>query len=270
MFKITSKHAITDEVFSMEIEIPAVAAAARPGHHVDIHVNPDGGALTLPVAGYDKDRGTITIVHKAHDLPSLQLSLLQEGEEIFQVRGPLGGSCSIDDASKVVLVAEGLGVASLYIRAKAYKERGAYAIGILGFETRSEIYWEERFAAICDELYVCTVDGSYGIKGRITNPLRAVCDTHKDIERLVMIGQLAKMKKVAKVAADYDIPAMMSFDAIREPLGNPNIFGVDETSQEAFEFAKAPEIDANEIDFEKLLVKQRALVKESESSSTGT
>lgn len=270
MFKIARRETVGDEIYSMEFEVPAVAAEAHPGHHIDVHVNPDGGALTLPVAGYDRDRGTVTVVFKAQDLPSLQLSMLQAGEEVFRIRGPLGGACSFGDFGKVVVVAEDLGAASLLPRAKEYKKRGAYTIGILGFEKKADIFWEEEFAAICDELYVCTRDGSYGVKGRITNPLRAVCETHKDVERMVVIGHLLKMKKVAKVAADYDIPAVMSFDAIRQPIGNPNIFGVDDSSQEVFEFAKAPEIDANDIDFEKLVAKQHALAKDAENKATGT
>lgn len=270
MFKITRRKTITDEIFMMEIEVPAIAATVQPGHHVDIHLNPDGTALTLPVADYDREKGTITFVHQAQDLPSLQLSLLREGDEVFQLRGPLGGTCTFADAGKVALAAEDLGAASLLLRAKEYHARGAYTIGVLGFETKAEIFWEEAFAAICTELYVCTRDGSYGVSGRITNPLRAVCEMHRDIERIVMIGQLAKMKKVAKVAADYDIPAVMSFDAIRQPLARAGLFDTEERSQEVFEFAMAPEIDANEIDFEKLLAKQRAILKESENTASGS
>ncbi len=270
MFKIVSKRAITDEVFSMEIEMPAVAEKVQPGHHVDIHVNTDGAALTLPVAGYDRQKGTITIVHKAQDLPSLQLSMLREGDAVFQIRGPLGRSCTFADIGKVVLAAEDLGAASLFLRAKEYKQHGAYTICVLGFETKNEIFWEKDFATICDELYVCTRDGSYGVNGRIITPLRAVCEMHKDIERIVMIGQLAKMKKVAKIAADYDIPAVMSFDAIRQRVGGPDLFETGDKAQKEFEFARAPEIDANEIDFEKLLARQRVLLKESENTATGT
>lgn len=270
MFKIIRRESVTDDVFLMEIEAPEIAAATRAGHHVDIQVNVDGTALTLPVAGFDRDRGTVTIVHKAQDLPSLQLSMLQEGEEVFRVRGPLGGACSFGDEGKVVFAGQDLGAASLLLRVEEYKARGAYTICILGFETKKDVFWEDAFASICDELYVCTRDGSYGVSGRLTNPLRAVCEAHNEIERIFMIGDLSKMKKVAKIAADYDIPAVMSFDAIRQPVGEPNIFGVDESSQEVFEFAKAPELDANDIDFEKLLAKQRALLKESENTPAGS
>ncbi len=72
------------------------------------------------------------------------------------------------------------------------------------------------------------------------------------------------MKKVAKVASDFDITALMSFDAITQPAGSPNIFDAGDDPQEAFTFARAPEIDANEINFDKLLARQRALYKESE------
>lgn len=269
MFKVVSKQNITDEIFTVEIEVPAIAASARPGHHIDVHINPDGPALTLPLAGFDREKGTITFVHKAHDLPSLQLSMLAVGDEVFQVRGPLGGTCEITDTGKVVLAAEDLGVASLYARAREYRERGAYTICVLGFDSRETMFWETEFAAICDELYVCTRDGSYGVSGRITHPLRAVCETHRDIERIVMIGQLDRMKKVAKLAGDYDIPTVMAFDAIRQPLGTPNVFDTADDSQEVFGFAKAPEVDANDIDFEKLIARQRELQKESEQK-TGT
>jgi ferredoxin--NADP+ reductase len=268
MFKIARKEIVGNEIHLMEIEAPALATQVRPGHHIDVHVNPDGGALTLPIAGYDPDRGTVTVVFKAQDLPSLQLSMLKEGDEVFQVRGPLGGTCSFDDSGKVVVVAEDLGAASLLLRAKEYKKRGAYTIGILGFETKAEIFWEEEFAEVCDELYVCTRDGTYGVRGRITNPLRAVCETHKDLERMIVIGQLPKMKKVAKIAADYDIPTVMSFDAIRQPVGGPSIFEIADSSQGVFDFAKAPEIDANDIDFEKLLARQTALAKETDESAS--
>jgi NAD(P)H-flavin reductase len=269
MFRVVSKQNITEEIFTIEIEIPEVAAEARAGHHVDVRINPDGPALTLPVAGFNGETGTITVVHKSHDLPSLQLSMLAVGDEVFQVRGPLGAACEFTDMGKVVLAAEDLGVASLYLRVKEYKKRGAYTICLLGFDSRESMFWEEEFAAICDELYVCTRDGGYGVSGRITNPLRAVCETHRDIERIVMIGQLDRMKKVAKLAGDYDIPTAMSFDAIRQPVGAPNVFDVPDDSQEVFGFAKAPEVDANDIDFEKLLARQRALQKETEQKATG-
>lgn len=261
MFKIVRKQAIGPEGHLMEVEVPAIAAQVEPGHHVDLRVNPDGAALTMPVAGYDRQSGTITVAFTAQDTPSLQLSMLREGDDLFQIRGPLGVACTFGRYSKVVAVGQDLGVASLLPRAREYRNRGAYTIGILGFDSKDEVFWEEAFATICDELYVCTGDGSYGVKGRVTNPLRAVCEAHRDIERVVVIGRLATMKRVAKVAAGLDVPAVVSFDAIRQPVGSPSIFDAEKSTREEFDFARAPEVDANDVDFDKLVAKQNALAK---------
>jgi NAD(P)H-flavin reductase len=267
MFKITRKHNLTDHVFRMDIEAPAVAEHTQPGHYIDIRVNPDHSALTLPVVDCDRNLGTVSVVHRAQDLPSVQFSMLVEGDEVFEVRGPLGSPCTFPDVGKVVLAAEDLGVASLFCRARTFRERGAYTICILGFENKSEVFWEDVFGAVSDELYVCTRDGSYGVNGGIAIPMRAVCETYGDVERVVAMASLAQMRKAAKIAAEYDIPAVVSFDAIRPPIGSPGIFDVPDWSQEAFEFAKAPEIDAGDVDFEKLLAKEKAFFRISEDAA---
>jgi ferredoxin--NADP+ reductase len=257
MFKVVRKHTFSDELFLLEIEVTPIAEKAAPGQHVDIRLNPDAPAVTLPIADADPGKGTITVVDRALDLPSEQLMLLAEGDEIFQVRGPLGTAVAKDSPSKVALVGEGMGVASLLWRARTYHDDGAYTICILGFSTRDDIFWEKEFAAICDELYIATEDDTYGISGRVTGPVRAVCETHKDVERLVMIGNLKTMKRSAKIAADNGITARVSFDAMRAPVGAAGIFDGD--PQEAFSFARAPELDANDVDFDKLIARQRAL-----------
>jgi len=265
MSKIVKKVFLTEDVFLVEIEDPPIAQKTQPGHHIGIYTDAGGAGLTLPVCGYDREKGSILIVSRVQDVTSERLATLEAGDDVFRLEGPLGAASKIESINKVVLAAEDLGAASLYCRARCYKEKGSYTICILGFEKKNEIFWEEEFSNLCDELYVCTRDGSYGVSGRITNPLRAVCEIHKDIGRIVMIGQLSGMKKVAKVASSYDIPAFMSFDAVQQPAGGPDIFGSGDSQQEAFTFTKAPETDANDIDFDKLLARQRSLSKESES-----
>lgn len=258
MFRIVRKHSFTEDMFLLEIEMPAIAAKAQPGHYVDIHMNPDSPVITLPIVDADAESGTFTVVERARDLPTEQLSMLQQGDEVFQVRGPLGSAVSIDSASRVLLAGEDIGIASLLWRARLYREAGAYTICVIGFENREGVFWEEEFAGVSDELYVVTEDGSYGVSGKITGPVRAICETHKDVERLVMIGRLKNMKRAAKIAGDNEVPARMSFDAIRQPAGAARIFDVPDNAQEAFGFARAPELNADDIDFDKLIARERA------------
>ena len=259
----------------MEIEAPAVAPGVHSGHHVELRAVPGGESLTLPIARYDREKQTITVVVDDRYPGAAALAGLDEGGGVFQISEARGAACKFDSLNKVVLAAEDLGVASLYCRARKYKEMGTYTILVLGFENKDAVFWEEEFSGVSDELYVCTRDGSYGVKGVITNPVRAVCETHKNVERIIIIGQLDKMKKVAKIASDFDVTALMSFDAVRQPAGRPSIFetaGANDTAspQETFAFARSPEIDANDIDFDKLLAKQRAIIKETDKPPAAT
>ena len=86
--------------------------------------------------------------------------------------GPMGIPSHIGQAKKVVCVGGGLGVAPIYPQARAYKESGAYVIGVLGFRNKDLMFWEDKFRACCDELIVCTDDGSAGLKGLVTEGIK--------------------------------------------------------------------------------------------------
>jgi ferredoxin/flavodoxin---NADP+ reductase len=262
MFTITRKQSFNEDTFLLEFRLPAVAERAMPGQYVDIHMNLDGDTFTLPIATVDREAGTFAVVEQARDLPTERLMMLAQGEEVFQIRGPLGAPCRVDSDGKVVLVAEELGVASLLWRARAFKDHGAHVIVVLGFASKDRIFWKDEFAAVADELYIATEDGSFGISGRVTGVLQALCETHKDIDRIGLIARLKHMKRGAKIANDFGIDATVSFAAIRFPVGAPTIFDQADNAQEAFAFARAPDLDADSVDFEKLLTRERALSKD--------
>ena len=120
------------------------------------------------------------------------------------------------------------------------------------------MFWENEFGLVSNELYVVTEDGSYGVSGGIIGPVRAVCETHKELDRLVVIAELKNMKRAAKIAQDNGIVATMSFDAVRPATRAAAVFGSDD-AQESFAFARAAELDAAQIDFDKLIARERAL-----------
>jgi ferredoxin/flavodoxin---NADP+ reductase len=259
MFKITRKQSFNEDTYLLEFHLPAIAERTLPGQYVDVHVNVDGPSVMLPVISVDREAGTLTVVEQGRDLPTEQLMVLGENDEVFQIRGPLGSPCRIDSDGKVVLIGEELGVASLLWRARAFKENGAYVIVVLGFADKDHMFFQDAFTGVADELYIATLDGSFGVSGRVTGVLQALCETHKDIERIVMIGRLKHMKRGAKIAADLGIDATVSFDAIRYPVGSPGIFDHADSGADAFAFARAAELDAEGVDFDKLLAKEKAL-----------
>jgi NAD(P)H-flavin reductase len=184
---------------------------------------------------------------------------------VFQIRGPLGAACDFDVDGKVVLMGEDLGVASLLWRAQEHRAAGAYVIVILGFASKDRVFWESEFGEVANELYITTIDGSFGITGRATGALQAVCETHKDVERIIMISRLKTMKRGAKIAADFGIDARVNFDAVRYSVGSPGVFDQSDDAQEAFRFARAAELNAEDVDFEKLIAREKALADEATS-----
>jgi len=269
MFPITRKQSFNEDTFLLEFHLAAIAERARPGHYVDIHANPDARPVTLPVTGVDREAGTFTVVEQGRDLGTEQLMVLTTGEEVFQIRGPLGASCDFDATGKVVLMGEDLGVASLLWRAQEYRAAGAYVIAILGFATKDRVFWQDEFGAIANELYISTLDGTFGITGRVTGVLQAVCETHHDVERLVMIARLKQMKRAAKIAADLGIEARLNFDALRFPAGSAGVFDHGDRAQEAFAFARAAELNAEDVDFDKLIAREKALALEGAGGHDG-
>ena len=269
MFKITRKQSFNDDTFLLEFELRSVAERARPGQYADIHLNPDTRPITVPIVDADAEAGTFAIVEQGRDLPTEQLMVLNTGEEVFQIRGPLGAACDFDTDGKVVLMGEDLGVASLLWRAQAHRKAGAYVIVILGFATRDRIFWQSEFGEVASELYIATTDGSFGITGRVTGALQAVCETHKDIERIVMITRLKTMKRGAKIAADFAVDARVNFDAVRFPAGSPGVFDQSDNAQDAFRFARAAELNAEDVDFDKLIAREKALADENSQEDEG-
>jgi ferredoxin--NADP+ reductase len=269
MFKITRKQSFNDDTFLLEFELRAIAERAKPGQYADIHLNPDTRPITVPITDADAEAGTFSIVEQGRDLPTEQLMVLTPGEEVFQIRGPLGASCDFDTDGKVVLVGEDIGVASLLWRAQKHRAAGAYVIVILGFASKDRIFWQNEFGEVANELYIATTDGSFGITGRATGALQAVCETHKDIDRIIMIARLKTMKRGAKMAADFAIDARVNFDALRFPAGSPGVFDPSNDAQEAFRFARAAELNAEDVDFDRLIAREKALADENSQADEG-
>ncbi|HET6347973.1 MAG TPA: hypothetical protein VFH88_02720 [Candidatus Krumholzibacteria bacterium] len=269
MFQIIRKQTFGEDTFLLEFELAALAQRARPGQYADIYLNPDSRAITLPIVSTDPEAGTFTVVEQGRDLPSEQLMVMNPGEELFQIRGPLGNACDFDADGKVVLLGEDLGVASLLWRAREYRAAGAYVIVILGFPTRERVFFHDEFSEVANELYISTLDGSFGIAGKVTGVLQAVCETHKDVERIIMIGGLKTMKRGARIGGDAAVDTRVNYDALRYPAGSPGVFGLTDDAKEAFEFARAAELNVDDVDFDQLIAREKALAEENAGDESG-
>ena len=164
----------SDVTFLLEIRHPMLAKAARPGQFVIVMAHEQGERIPLTIADFDRDKGTITLVIQAVGKTT------REMQRDCRVGTRLVGARRADGhpephrhrrARSCAWAAASASRRSIRRRAR-YKESGAYVIGILGFRNRDLMFWEDKFRACCDELIVCTDDGSAGIKGLVTEGIR--------------------------------------------------------------------------------------------------
>jgi NAD(P)H-flavin reductase len=194
-YEVVTRQDFSDVTFLLEVQHQLLARAARPGQFVIVMASEHGERIPLTIADYDRVRGTVTLVIQAVGKTTREMQRdCRVGTRLVALVGPMGVPSHIGQARKVLCVGGGLGVAPVYPQARGYKESGAYVIGIVGFRNRELMFWEDKFRATCDELIVCTDDGSAGIKGLVTAGIQLAISQHRDIDECVAIGPPVMMK----------------------------------------------------------------------------
>ena len=168
IFEIVSNEALTDNVYKM-ILAGDTSDITNCGQFVNIQL--DGMYLRRPISVCDYDEETLTIVYKVVGHGTEAMAAMGEGTKLDILTG-LGNGYDLTTAGdKPVLLGGGVGVPPMYNLAKKLRAEGKEVKVILGFNVKSEIFYEEEFKALGCDVTVTTVDGSYGTKGFVTDAL---------------------------------------------------------------------------------------------------
>ena len=256
-FAVVTRQDFSDVTYLLEIAHPMLARAAKPGQFVIVMASEHGERIPLTLADFDAVKGTITLVIQAVGKTTKEMQQnCQLGSQLHAVVGPMGIPSHIGGAKKVVCVGGGLGVAPVYPQARAYKESGAYVIGVLGFRNKGLMFWEDKFRACCDELIVCTDDGSAGIKGLVTEGIKQAISAHADIDEVVAIGPPIMMKGCADATRAFGIKTMVSLNPVMVD-GTGMCGGCRVKVGEGIKFAcvDGPDFDGHQVDFDDLMAR---------------
>lgn len=253
--EIVRREDFSDVTFLLEIYHPQLAKAARPGQFVIVMSHENGERIPLTLADFDTVRGTITLVIQAVGKTTRQMQQdCQCGSRLLSVTGPMGEPSHIENVGKVVCIGGGLGVAPVFPQARAYKEAGAYVIGIVGFRTESLVFWDEKFREYCDEFIICTDDGSVGLKGRVTDGLQFAIESHPDIKEVLAIGPPVMMRGCAETTRPYGIKTTVSLNPVMvDGTGMCGGCRVKLGNKMKFACVDGPEFDGHEVDFDDLM-----------------
>lgn len=168
IFKIAENFPIADNVFKMRLS-GDVTEIEKPGQFINIKI--DGFYLRRPLSVCDKSHDSVTVIYKVVGKGTEALSRLHAGETLWVLSG-LGNGYDISvSGDKPLLISGGVGVPPLYWLAKTLISSGKEVTVILGFNTKNDVFLEDEFSALGCNVSVTTVDGSYGIKGFVTDAL---------------------------------------------------------------------------------------------------
>jgi sulfide dehydrogenase subunit beta len=268
-FEIVAREDFSDVTYLLEIRHPLLAKAAKPGQFVIVMPHEQGERIPLTIADFDRSKGTITLVIQAVGKTTREMQRdCRVGTRLFALVGPMGIPSHIGQAKKVLCVGGGLGVAPVYPQARAYKESGAYVIGVLGFRNRDLVFWEQKFRACCDELILCTDDGSAGLKGLVTEGIRQAVEKHPDIDECVAIGPPVMMKGCAEATRPHKIRTIVSLNPVMvDGTGMCGGCRVKIGDRVKFACVDGPDFDGHLVDFDDLMFRlQRYKATEREAS----
>ncbi len=169
-FEIIENVALTENVFRMRLK-GDVSDITNAGQFINIKI--DGLFLRRPISVCDVDANSVTIIYKVVGKGTERLCKMQDGK--LDILTGLGNGYNLSlSGNNPVLIGGGVGVPPMYLLAKRLIEKGVKPTVILGFNTKSEIFYEKEFKALGLDVLVTTVDGSYGIKGFVTDALNKV------------------------------------------------------------------------------------------------
>ncbi len=254
MFRIVKKRELAENVDEFIIEAPLIAKKAKPGQFVIIRVNAKGERIPLTIADKDPEAGTITLMVQRVGKSTYHLSCFDEGNSIRDVVGPLGKPTHIEKWGHVVAVGGGLGLAPIHHIAQGVKEAGNELTVIMGFRRKELIFWEDRMELLADRVIVTTNDGSYGMKGLVTDALRNLLDSGTKVDMVICAGPVPMMKAVADLTRDYGVPTVASLNPIMvDGTGMCGACRVTVGGEVKFACVDGPEFDAHQVDFDELM-----------------
>ena len=258
MNKIISKEQFSEKVFKFEIEAPLIAKSRKAGHFVIVRVGDKGERMPLTIADSNIEKGTITLVVQKVGLSSTKLCMLNEGDYITDVVGPLGQATHIENFGTVVCAGGGVGVAPMLPIIRALKAAGNRVISVLAGRSKDLIILEDEVRNSSDEVIIMTDDGSYGQKGVVTVGIEQLIQREK-VGKCFAIGPAIMMKFCCLLTKKYNVPTDVSLNTIMvDGTGMCGACRITVGGKTRFVCVDGPEFDGHQVDFDEMFKRMGA------------
>ncbi|HKM59748.1 MAG TPA: sulfide/dihydroorotate dehydrogenase-like FAD/NAD-binding protein [Candidatus Bathyarchaeia archaeon] len=260
-----TKKELAPKIKMFEVEAPDVAAKSQAGQFLIVINGKEGERIPLTITGYDTAKGTVSFAFHEVGKTTKALGLLNQGESIDNITGPLGNPSEVKNFGKVLCVGGSVMIAPLLLQAKAMKAAGNNVTTILGARTKEFIMMEDEAKRYSDKVYVATDDGSVGYKG--LDFLKDLLKKEK-FDRCVVMGPVILMKDVSEITKPYGIPTIVTLTPIMiDGMGMCGVCRVTVGGKMLFGCVDGPEFDGHQTDFDQLILRQRTMLPEERLSS---
>jgi ferredoxin--NADP+ reductase len=235
------------------IHAPRIARKQRPGQFVIVRLHENGERIPLTIAGSDPTDGTVTICVQGIGKTTMLFNMLEAGDSILDIVGPLGKASDIEPYGTCVIVSGSVGTAMAYPTGLALKEAGNHVISIVGARSKDLLCFEDEVRSASSDTIICTDDGTHGRKALVTDPLKELIATRK-VDYVLACGPVPMMRAVANITREHNIKTMVSLNSIMVDgtgmCGGCRVL-VNNTNQ--FACVDGPEFDASQVNFEVLM-----------------
>ncbi len=268
--KILEKIPLTPVTSLYRLDAPMIAASAKPGQFVILRVRENGERIPITITDFDRDSGVLTIVVQEVGVTTKCLGQLQAGDEIMDVVGPLGMPADIPSGGHIVGVGGGFGAAALICIMRELKARGEKTTVVIGARNQDLLIMIDELKSICDNVELCTDDGSAGFKGFVTERLQQMIDGEvlEPPDCVIAIGPMPMMRAVSKTTEASKILTLVSLDPLMVD-GTGMCGGCRVTVNEEVKFAcvDGPFFDAHQVDFEEAVRRNKMYVEEEQQKT---
>ena len=256
---------LTPTICRMKVRAPRLAASALPGQFLIVRASENGERIPLTISDYNKEEGTVTIVTQQIGASTSVICSYEEGEDFADVVGPLGVPSDFTEMSaeelagkRYIFIAGGVGTAPVYPQVKWLHERGVAVDVIVGAKTSDLVIYKEEMEAVCDNLYLCTDDGSAGFKGLVTAMLeKLVNEEGKVYDQAVAIGPMIMMKFATLTAKKLQLPIIVSLNTLMvDGTGMCGACRVTVAGKTRFACVEGPEFNGYDVDFDEAMRRQ--------------
>ena len=251
-YKIIKKEKLAHRITRMEIEAPDIVSHARPGQFVVVISHPEAERIPLTIADLDPQKGSVTLVIQEIGHSTTRLTQMIAGENIYGLLGPLGKATHVSLLGTIICVGGGVGVAEMIPIARAFKNAGNRVVAIIGARSKDLIILEEELKTVSHQIHVATDDGSYGVKGLVTDVLKNVL-AQEACHLVYTIGPVPMMKAVAEMTRPDKIKTIASLNPIMvDATGMCGACRCKVEGKTVFACLDGPEFDAHQVDFEEI------------------